>query len=82
MQPADYIAIVFGTITVVGGILGWILHKLDKVQTVLEVKNETIAAHEKTIEIQDRNIILLEATAKATNNLIGTLKVVVGGEAP
>lgn len=81
MQPADYIAIVFGTITVVGGIIGWLLHKLDKVQAILEVKDQAIAALEKTVDTQSDNILMLKSSAEATNNLMKTLRIVVqGGE--
>lgn len=83
MQPSDYIAIVFGTITILGGIIGYFLHKLDKLTALMEVKNQTIAAQDKTIDTQDRQILSLEATAKATNSLMGTLRFVVeGGKAP
>lgn len=79
MDAADYIAIVVGGLTLCGGVFGWLWHRLDKLREVLEVKNEVITAHEKTIDTQDRQILLLEATANATNKVLSTLTVVAQG---
>lgn len=77
MAPADIITIVFGCLTIAGGIFGWMFHRLDKIRTVLGVKQEVIDTQQKTIDTMEKNNLLLEASARATNSVLSALNVVV-----
>jgi hypothetical protein len=83
MGTADIIAAVFGSITVLGGVVGWFGHRLDKVNAILSTKQEVIDAQQQTISVQDRQILLLEAAAQATNALMRDWRgaVAQGGDA-
>lgn len=79
----DPVAIGALGVTVFGGIFGFMWHLLSQVKAVLEVKNAVIDSKDKTIETQDRQILLLEATGNAANQLLSTMKVVAqGGSSP